>query len=209
MGANTFTLKLQQVLRAHPAGISEFDLIKRLEADGQTGFDKDCLRTSLSLFQTHFLLFHSLYLLRDELSARGDARLDIGVLRIQLMPLTHTSPYAIDRHDPLRAYYLDLNNLENTRDNEVDALLNTFWERFIGDDERRQALNVLELQDPVDWPTIKNQHRRLVMQHHPDRGGDKARLQAINAAMNRLANNYNHSRKTTGSSAETQRHRKR
>ncbi len=190
MGANTFTLKLQQVLRAHPAGISEFDLIKWLEADGQTGFDKDCLRTSLSLFQTHFLLFHSLYLLRDELSARGDARLDISALCIQLIPLTRTSSSTIDRHDPLRTYYLDLSNLENTRDNEVDALLNTFWERFIGDDERRQALSVLELQDPVDWPTIKSRHRKLAMQHHPDRGGDKARLQAINAAMNRLARNY-------------------
>ncbi|HEB92952.1 MAG TPA: molecular chaperone DnaJ [Gammaproteobacteria bacterium] len=190
MGANTFTLKLQQVLRAHPAGISEFDLIKWLEADGQIGFDKDCLRTNLSLFQTHFLLFHSLYLLRDELSARGDARLDISALCIQLIPLTHTSPSTIDQHDPLRVYYLDLSNLENTHDNEVDALLNAFWERFIGDDERRQALSVLELQDPVDWPTIKSRHRRLVMQHHPDRGGDKARLQAINAAMNRLAHNY-------------------
>lgn len=190
MGANTFTLKLQQVLRAHPAGISEFGLIKWLEADGQAGFDKDCLRTNLSLFQTHFLLFHSLYLLRDELSARGDTRLDISALCIQLIPLTHTSPSAIDRHDPLRTYYLDLDNLENTRDHEVDALLNAFWERFIGDDERRQALSVLELQDPVDWPIIKAQHRRLAMQHHPDRGGDKARLQAINAAMDRLANSY-------------------
>ncbi len=190
MGANTFTLKLQQVLRAHPAGISEFNLIKWLEADGQAGFDKDCLRTSLSLFQTHFLLFHSLYLLRDELSARGDARLDISALRIQLVPLTQTSPSAIDRHDPLRNYYLDLSNLQNTRDNEVEALLNTFWARFIGNDERRQALNVLELQDPVDWPTIKTRHRKLAMQHHPDRGGDEARLQAINAAMNRLARSY-------------------
>jgi len=190
MGANTFTLKLQQVLRAHPAGISEFNLIKWLEADGQAGFDKDCLHTSLSLFQTHFLLFHSLYLLRDELCARGDARLDISALCIQLVPLTKTSPSAIDRHDPLRVYYLDLSNLENTRDHEIEALLNTFWARFIGNDERRQALDVLELQDPVDWPTIKTRHRRLVMQHHPDRGGDEARLQAINAAMGRLARSH-------------------
>jgi len=190
MGANTFTLKLQQVLRAHPAGISEFDLIKWLEADGQTGFDKDCLRTSLSLFQTHFLLFHNLYRLRDELYARGDARLDISALRIQLIPLTRTSPSAIDQHDPLRTYYLDLSNLQNTCDNEVEALLNTFWDRFIGNDERRMALSVLELQDPVDWPTIKTRHRRLAMQHHPDRGGDEARLQAINAAMDRLERSY-------------------
>ncbi len=116
MGANTFSEKLLQVLRAHPAGISEFDLIKWLEADGQAGFDGDCLHTSLSLFQTHFLLFHGLYRLRDELCTCGDARLDIGALRIQLIPFTQISPSGIDRHDPLRTYYLDLGKLEkNTR----------------------------------------------------------------------------------------------
>ncbi len=53
-------------------------------------------------------------------------------------------------------------------------------------DERRDALAELELTDPVDWRAIKSQHRQLAMRHHPDRGGDEARLQAINAAMNVL-----------------------
>lgn len=190
MGAGTFTDKLLQVLSAHPAGISEFELIKWLEAEGQAGFDKDCLRGSLSLFQTHFLLFHTLYRLRDELCEQGKARLDINALCIRLAPLRQDDASAIDHHDPLRDYYLDLDNLQKTRDQDVDDLLSHFWERFIGNDERRQALKVLELQDPVDWPTIKTQHRRLAMQHHPDRGGDEARLQAINAAMDRLARSY-------------------
>ena len=187
MGASTFSEKLLQVLRTHPAGISEYDLIKWLEADGQAGFDKDCLRTSLSLFQTHFLLFHSLHLLRDECCTHGNERLDINPLCIQLGPLTQNPASPIGQHDPLHAYYLDLSNLENTRDEDVEALLTQFWQRFIGNDERRLALNELGLQDPVDWPAIKAQHRRLAMQHHPDRGGDEARLQAINAAMDRLA----------------------
>ncbi len=186
--SKTFSQKLRQVLRAHPAGISEYDLIKWLEADGQAGFDKDCLRTSLSLFQTHFLLFHSLYLLRDELR---EEYLDINPLRIQLTSFSagHRSGNTIGTHDRLRDYYLDLKHLENTRDNDVDALLNRFWRRFSSNDARLAALDVLELQDPVDWPTIKAQHRRLAMQHHPDRGGDVSRLQAINAAMNTLAQN--------------------
>lgn len=192
MGASTFGDTLLQVLRAHPAGISEFDLIKRLSADGQAGFDKDCLRSSLSLFQTHFLLFHSLYLLRDDLcSGDNNERLDIHTLCIQLIPSAarHSTDNAIDTHDPLRDYYLDLDHLKNTRDADVDALLDQFWQRFIGNHERRAALQTLELQDPVDWPTIKTQHRRLTMQHHPDRGGDASRLQAINAAMDSLTHN--------------------
>jgi len=193
MGVNTFSDTLLQVLRAHPAGISEFDLIKRLEADGHTGFDKDCLRSNLSLFQTHFLLFHSLYLLRDELASNGREHLDIQPLCIQLIPTSskHSnqsqSNTALDAHDPLRDYYLDLNHFDNTQNADVDALLNQFWQRFVSNDDRLTALAVLELQDPVDWPTIKTQHRRLAMQHHPDRGGDAERLQAINAAMDTLA----------------------
>ncbi len=190
MGASTFTDKLLQALSAHPDGISEFELIKWLEAQGQDGFDKHCLRGNLSLFQTHFLLFHTLYRLRDELCEQGKAHLHISALCIRLTPITQTGTAAIDGHDPLRAYYLDLDNLQQTRDEDVEALLGSFWQRFLGNDERRQALDVLELQDPVDWPTIKTQHRRLAMQHHPDRGGDEERLQAINAAMDRLARSY-------------------
>ncbi|NNG14653.1 MAG: DnaJ domain-containing protein, partial [Gammaproteobacteria bacterium] len=42
------------------------------------------------------------------------------------------------------------------------------------------------LDDPVSDADIKQQYRRLAMQHHPDRGGDDATLQKINAAMNIL-----------------------
>ncbi len=191
MGANTFSEKLLRVLRAHPAGISEFDLIKWLERDGQAGFDKDCLRGNLSLFQSHFLLFHTLYRLRDELrTTHADVHLDISPLCIQLIPHTQDPTADIDRHDPLHAYYLDLNHLKNTNNKDVDTLLKKFWQRFISNDERRSALDELGLQDPVDWPAIKTRHRQLAMQHHPDRGGDESRLQTINAAMDTLARSY-------------------
>jgi len=190
MGASTFTDRLLQALSAHPAGLSEFELIKWLETAGQAGFDRDCLRGNLSLFQTHFILFHTLYRLRDELFAQRKARLDISPLCIRISRLEEADGFAIDTHDALRDYYLDLDNLQRTRGEDVDELLGSFWERYIGNDERREALSVLELEDPVDWPTIKTQHRRLAMRHHPDRGGDEARLQAINAAMERLARSY-------------------
>ena len=183
MSAGAFSQKLLQVLGQHPAGISEYELIKCLEADGHEDFDSKSLREPLTLFQTHFLLFHILYLLRDELFADGRYRLDINPLCIQLQPLEASNAQALDTHDPLREYYLDLDNLKNTDAREVDALLGRFWMRFVSNDERRNALAQLELDDPVDWRTIKTRHRQLVTQHHPDRGGDKERLQAINAAV--------------------------
>ena len=41
--------------------------------------------------------------------------------------------------------------------------------------------------EPVGFEVIKKQHRRLAMRHHPDRGGDKESLQAINVAMETIA----------------------
>jgi len=196
MSANTFTphtgkqeqfsQQLLKVLRAHPVGISEYELIQQLAGLGNPQFEPLCLRGNLSLFQTHFFLFHSLYRLRDTLSNNNEARLDISALCIQLIPLPANTGNEIAAYDPLRDYYLDLNNLENTKENEVDALISTFWYRFVRDDDRYAALAELELEDPVDWITIKSQHRRLAMKHHPDRGGNEHRLQAINAAMNVL-----------------------
>jgi DNA-J related protein/DnaJ domain len=187
-----FSTRLLEVLRAHSAGISEYALIKALEKNGESIFDSNCLRDNLSLFQTHFFLFHHLYQLREDLWRKREARLDISPLCIQLLPINDTPDTVLGEHDPLRDYYLQLGNLEDTNVDDVDTLLGQFWQRFVHGDHRQSALAELELQDPVDWTTIKTQHRRLAMQHHPDRGGDEQRLQAINAAMDVLARSNHH-----------------
>lgn len=187
-----FSQQLLAVLRAHPAGISEYELIRTLESSGEPGFDAECLRDNLSLFQTHFFLFHNLYQLHEQLWNSGEAHLNISPLCIQLLPITDSATSAISEHNPLRDYYLNIENLNDTTANDVESLLGKFWQRFVRNDERSNALAELELSDPVDWSTIKTQHRRLAMQHHPDRGGDEQRLQAINAAMDVLARDARH-----------------
>jgi len=200
VGSDTFEQHLLKVLLLYPAGLSEFELIQKLEAEGQPGFETDCLKGNLSLFQTHFFLFHSLYSLREQLREQlvlgqeQQYQLEISPLCIQLIPLKENNGSSLAEHNPLRDYYLDLDNLKEVNETEINQLFTRFWERFITNDERRDALKELELQDPVDWPTIKKQHRRLAMQHHPDRGGDEERLQAINAAMDALAKDSRQSR---------------
>jgi hypothetical protein len=184
---------LHRVLRSHSGGLSEYELIKILENENEADFSSDHLRDSFSLFQTHFLLFHALYHLQAQLWESQAARLEINALCIQLLPFKSAEDTSLTDHDPLRDYYLDLNNLKNTDASDVERLLTQFWSRFVSNDDRHQALATLGLKDPVDWPTIKTQHRRLAMEHHPDRGGDEARLQAINSAMDILARDSRHS----------------
>lgn len=181
-----FTYRLLELLRLHPNGLSEFEIIRALEAEGEPGFDGEKLRDNLTLFQSHFFLFHHLYLLQEELLIQGEAYLEIGPLNTKLHPVSDSSSKRIDQHDRLREYYLQLDNLENTTTEQVEQLLSQFWDRLLKNDKRAEALAVLGLQDPVGWITIKTRYRQLVMRHHPDRGGDLERLQLINAALETL-----------------------
>ena len=183
-----FSQRLLEILRAHPGGLSEFELLRALEAAGDARFAADQRRDNLSLFQIHFFLFHHLYLLQTQLLQSGETSLEIGPLCIRLqviskLELLKVKRREVDRHDPLRDYYLDLNNLESTGGEQIEQLLEQFWLKLFKNDRRADALAELGLQDPVSWEEIKAQYRRLVMEHHPDRGGDVARLQVINAAL--------------------------
>jgi len=180
---DNFTQRLLAVLRQHPSGMSEFELMRKLESEGEPGFNSENRRENLTLFQMHFFLFHHLYLLRDSLFKSKQAILDISPLSIILRPFLLSNNSSIDQHDQLREYYLDLHNLNSTTIGDIDDLLNLFWQKLLKNDRRIEALAILGLKDPVSWGDIKAQYRRLVMEHHPDRGGDVERLQIINAAL--------------------------
>jgi hypothetical protein len=193
---------VQRIIRAHPQGLSEHGLMLALDRQGVDGFRSKAFATPLSLYQCHFILFHVLYRLRDRLRTQQRGDLRIHVLRIILLPYDRAGqPTGIpERADDLRAYYLDLENLRRTSTEDVRALLEAFWGRFAthqafgsrgeggGAGARAQALAVLGLEAAADEQAILRQYRRLVMCHHPDRGGDKRRLQEINAAMAVLRN---------------------
>lgn len=173
------------ILQAQPAGLSEYELIRRLGEDGHAAFQGRLSGDSAHLFRVHFTLFHVLYRLRERLLAERRGELHISPLHIALYgcPLAPTDSRHLSGHDPLRDYYLDLKQLDNTSAADVDALLQDFWSRLAGGAQRGDALRVLGLDDPVDDETIKRRYRRLAMRLHPDRGGDGQRLREVNAAM--------------------------
>lgn len=183
--------QLHQLLRAEPAGISEFQLIQQLKARHCTHIPSLGLDDKLVLFRTHFLLFNALYRLRDYLWHSQVAHLDINPLCVRLQPW-QPGCQGLAEHDPLRDYYLDLQQLRDTSADDVEKLLASFWTRMQGGDEKRAALELFELNDgqPLKLATIKQRYRQLVSQHHPDRGGSTSRLQSINLAMEILERYY-------------------
>ncbi|QQS55479.1 MAG: DnaJ domain-containing protein [Candidatus Competibacteraceae bacterium] len=177
--------RLLDLLAAHPAGLSEHELLKRLRASDPcfAGFSA---REPLSLFRGHYLLFHALYRLRERLAGERRGRLRVDPLSIVLEsePLPCGGGTALAPGEPdFAPCYADLARLATVTVAEVAELLRCFHAERRRAGRRRAALAALELRDPVDAATIKRQYRRLAMRHHPDRGGDGGRLGEINAAL--------------------------
>lgn len=183
--------QLYALLRANPSGSSEYQLIQALKARHCVHLPNAPLSDELNLFRTHFLVFNALYRLRERLWQEQLAHLSIDPLCIRLHDFI-AAEAALAERDPLRDYYLDLDNLRDTRAQDVQRLLDDFWTRLRGGDEKRAALQLFELDDtpPVDLARLKRRYRQLASQHHPDRGGDTERLQSINLAMEILQRYY-------------------
>jgi hypothetical protein len=178
---------LHDMLKENTAGINECDLIKQLQQ--QKFLPEGDFFDSSFLFRVHFLLFHALYRLRDKLVISQSGLIEIELVKIYLKPYMPGTE-AIQRYDPLREYYLDLSQLENTSADEIEQMLGQFWSKYYAYDERQEALAVLSLAEPVEYSEVKLQYKRLAMLHHPDRGGDGQQLQAINQAMDVLKRYY-------------------
>ncbi|MGD8592280.1 MAG: DNA-J related domain-containing protein [Gammaproteobacteria bacterium] len=173
---------IHDCLQQRHDGISEHDLLKLMMGDDCSGTWSNAFRNNHSLFKAHFLLFNILYQLRNRLLEQKLGYLDINPVKIRLLPYREGED-SLESYDALMDYYLDFSNLENTSAREVDEMLAGFYIKLSSNDKREHALRILGLEDPVDVHTIKKQYRRLAMEHHPDRGGDKALLQEINSAV--------------------------
>lgn len=183
--------RLLDYLRTRPLGISEYDLIQYLRDQDLFKLNPDELLSSDSLvmFRIHFIVFHALYRLRDRVRQQQLNDLDLNPVCIQLLTYEHNGS-ALAEYDALYEYYMDTGNLDKTRSSDVEEMLQRFWLRLDNTERRAEALRELELEDPVSDNAIRKQYRRLAMKHHPDRGGEREKLQRINAAVSVLLNSY-------------------
>lgn len=192
---------LEILISENPSGFTEHQLLTRLQKAPHHFFAEDALHDPLILFQTHFLLFHCLYLLQQRWRKNHFGDLEISALSIVKCPhrprdkrldvekSTHRGhSHTLNIGDPLAQYYLDWSHFSSTSRDDVDELLNRFWKKvFIPVEESLQdALSIFELDSPIPTPALKAQYRRLAQRYHPDKGGDSERFKKISQAFHQL-----------------------
>jgi|TARA_R110000764_G_scaffold3263_4_gene13716 DnaJ-domain-containing protein 1 len=166
------------ILKTHPNGMSEFDILKALK-ERLPEFSQLADDNNLLLFRQHFLIMNALYQLQSSLWQEDNLTLHISAMRIHLISATQInrsgSTTLSDSVDAkLAAYYLDWAEYEKTGIDEVSHLLNSFYKGISLSGDRESALKTLQIQNTNPTKTvIKQQYRKLVQQHHPDRGGDQ------------------------------------
>ena len=177
------------ILAQHPDGISEYDLMRALGRDGHEAYNNSFLDDNLALFRAHFILFHTLYCLRDRLWEEKVGFLEISAVHI-VQRAYQPGRDGLQPADELRQYYLDLNNLHDTTAGDVEDMLQSFWEKYLAADDRVAALKTLNLTEPITYEQIKERYRACALEHHPDRGGSEESFKQINNAMEILDRYY-------------------
>jgi hypothetical protein len=193
------------ILDTATASLSEYELIQQLQKQGWLA--PITLGDSVSLYSTHFIVYNALYQLKIHYQSAGRSLL-ISALAIELSAVLASNVYdsavrkdgSAESNDMgvynqadsegLRSYYLDWDNLDEATEDSIDGLLNSFWQRYVSEDECQQAFVVLGLECMDGYPEIKAKYRQLAMQHHPDRGGDVEAFQAIQQAFSLLQRRY-------------------
>ena len=183
--------QIEGLLKQNPKGLSEYELISCLQKLENNDFDKLDLQDSLVLFQTHFVLFHCLYLLKDQGLAAQSYCLQISPMKICMRAYSQSFTEELAETDDLRDYYLDLTHLQSTDKAGAEQLINSFWQKYLAAEDRLEALAVLGLaEDGVGYEQIKQRYRELAMENHPDRGGCEQIFADIGQAMDTLKRYY-------------------
>ncbi|AHF02368.1 hypothetical protein THIAE_08835 [Thiomicrospira aerophila AL3] len=185
---------LLTLLLQHPDGIAEHQLLKALAEQGYQAFQPSL--EPLALFQAHFLLFHLLYRQQQAWYQQGHGWLQIDCLKIQFQPQrphqpthdTQSTPPQLD--DPLRRYYLDIEQYRQTQTDDVIELLDSFWRSLARSPDTtqiQQAKGLLEItEETITLEQVNRHYRRLSQIHHPDKGGDSERFRQISQAAETL-----------------------
>lgn len=184
------SVAVERILRENTGGISELNLIKALQKPPWELIGPVNYAEPDKLYPVHFLIFHVLYRLRDQLAASGET-LGISPLLIRLTRQNVVSGTgSVGGVDELRAFYLDLSKYQ-LPEVSILKMMDDFWSgrggRRPAHRETLEAAGVFGFGDlPPTFEDVKYRFRRAVMQAHPDRGGETEAIQNLNSAFSVL-----------------------
>ncbi len=167
---------------------SEHDLIKNLQDKNIPPFDNLSLSLAKDLFSAHFLCMHALYHLKKQYRVSQKFTLIIQSVRIERVINNDAkfgdeeSATELEVIDPLASYYLNPAHFFETQEDEINDLLKSFWQKYLAQDHKSEALQTLKLPVNADAKMIKAQFLRLAQQHHPDKGGSAEMFAKIRQA---------------------------
>lgn len=207
LNADVLVDTLSTMRETFESGTTEFALISILKQPPYAFFNENALRDPLMLFRTHFVLFHALYRLREHWREEGVGELSIHTLNIKCHASTPQtdetsgSSSSLQERDPLAAYYLTWSNFQQTDVQEVESLLNDFWQKMISDeptqytqDEIDKAHATLGMHgvdnESMPLTTLKKQYKKALLKAHPDKGGSQKCAQKVIRAFQMLRQYY-------------------
>lgn len=156
---------------------NEHEIIKHLQDKKISPFNSFTLADPKDLFSAHFLCMHALYHLKNQYQDSHKFTLIIQSVRIERVILNTSksinkdSPTPLEIIDPLESYYLNSKHYFETQEDEINDMLKSFWEMYIAQDNKKEALDTLNLPANADAKTIKAQYLHLAQKYHPDKGG--------------------------------------
>lgn len=183
MQTNPLILPVLDFLKSSGSSVTLLGIIAFLEED-QLFQSLSGLSGELQAFRKNFLVMNALYHLQQDLLDTGYF-LSISPMCITLDSISAKSDKKtltgyVDQK--LSSYYLDWMHYHDTVQEDVESLLNRFWDRYYAQDKRQAALNVLGVAGSANRDDVKKAYRRLVNQCHPDKGGDHKQFIEIREA---------------------------
>ena len=188
MQLNPLIIPILEILKTATDKIGEYDIIRRLEEQGMA-FPVDNDSYNVAMFKKNFMTMNALYNLQQELFEDGYflniTALDIAIEPLEKsteLPSTQQQSIVDAAEHKIRDYYLDWRHFDNASEDEVKELLSNFWQMYSAQDKQQDALATLDLNSDASWDCVKRVYRRLVAEHHPDKGGNDARFIEIREA---------------------------
>jgi hypothetical protein len=186
---NPLIIPILAYLREKNSSCSLVDLVNLCDEDLLKLIGKN-VEFQIVIFQKNFFVMNALYQIQNDIQTEGFS-LTILPMDISMVPNYDKSKSTLTNRDTALAnYYLNWSNLESITTEEVEALFNSFWQKYSAIDKVDMALTSLGLEQGADWFDVRQAYKKRIAINHPDKGGCAERFIEIREAYEVLSFSY-------------------